>query len=466
MDNNIYEQEIDLKDLMFRVFRKWRLIILIAFLLAILLGGYKSVKELINQSDEEYIAELKEQYQADEAKYEQLKESYERDIENFTANIANQEKYKENSILLKVDPYNKGTASADIFVKMAEVPNVNGTTVTSIDPADSVVKAYASAVQQGGGVEEASSKMRIDLVYLKELINVTIDYDSNMINVSISYTDKEGAGEILEVILDNLNTMYPVIQENLGQHSFAVMNQDIGVTTDQELANDQKQNIVDLEATNKNLEDTEKALNTLVEPVKPVALSRLSVLKMGVKYGILGGLVGAFLTAFGVCVVFIMNGRVNSNDDLKKSFGLKYLGGFSEASNTKRNSAVDMWLDKLEGREIVSDDSVYDIITASLLGMLDIGESVFLTGLLMENRLAELNEKISEKSSELNVGFGTDLLHNAQTLQNLQHYDKVILVEVRGQSKIRDIVKEIETVHNMKKQVMGYIILNPDKRKI
>lgn len=466
MDNNIYEQEIDLKDLMFRIFRKWRLIILIAFLFAILLGGYKCVKGLINQSDEEYMAELKKQYQADEVKYEQLKEGYERDIDNFTANIAYQEKYKENSILLNVDPYNKGVASADIFVKTADVPNENGITVTSIDPADSVVKAYASAVQQGGLLEEISSKMRIDLIYLKELINVKIDYDSNMISVSISYTDKEGAGEILDVILDNLNTIYPVIQEHLGQHSFAVMNQYVGKTTDQELANYQKQNIVNLEATNKNLEDTEKALKALVEPVKPVELSRLSVLKMGVKYGILGGLIGAFLTVFGVCVVFIMNGRVNSNDDLKKSFGLNYLGGFSEASNTKRNSAVDMWLDKLEGREIVSDDSVYDIITAGLLGMLDIGESVFLTGLLKENRLAELNEKISEKSSELNVGFGTDLLHNAQTLQNLQQYDKVILVGVRGESKIRDIVKEVETVNNMKKQVMGYIMLNPDKCKI
>lgn len=466
MDNNIYEQEVDLKNLMFRVFRKWRLIILIAFLFAVLLGGYKSVKELINQSDEEYIAELKKQYQADEVKYEQLKEGYERDIENFTANIAYQEKYKENSILLNVDPYNKGAASADIFVKMEEVPNVNGITVTSIDPADSVVKAYASAVQQGGFLEKISSKMKIDLTYLKELINVKMDYDSNMINVSITYTNKEGAGEILDVILDNFNTMYPVIQEHLGQHSFVVMNRDVGVTTDQQLANYQNQNIVDIEATNKNLEDTEKALKALVEPVKPVALSRLWVLKMGIKYGMLGGFVGAFLTAFCVCVVFIMNGRVNSNDDLKKSFGLNYLGGFSEASNTKRNSAVDMWLDKLEGREEVSDDSVYDIITASLLGMLDIGESVFLTGLLKEKRLAELNEKISEKSSELKLGFGTDLLHNAQTLQNLQQYDKVILVGVRGESKIRDIVKEVETINNMKKQVMGYIILNPDKSKI
>ena len=36
-----YEQEIDLKDLMFAVLRKWRPIILIAIVFAVLLGGMK-----------------------------------------------------------------------------------------------------------------------------------------------------------------------------------------------------------------------------------------------------------------------------------------------------------------------------------------------------------------------------------------------------------------------------------------
>ena len=35
-----YEQEIDLKDLMFAVLRRWRPIILIAIIFALLLGGF------------------------------------------------------------------------------------------------------------------------------------------------------------------------------------------------------------------------------------------------------------------------------------------------------------------------------------------------------------------------------------------------------------------------------------------
>lgn len=180
MNNNAYEQEINLKDLLFTVLRKWRPIMLTAFALAILLGGYKGGKELMNQGNEEFVSDLKEQYKNDLDKYEQSKKGYERDIANLTASITYQEKYKENSILLKIDPYNKGTASVDVFVRMLEPSQEMGLTVLTVDYADGVVKAYASAIQQGGFLAGLAEQKGIDLIYLKELIKVTVDYDSNM----------------------------------------------------------------------------------------------------------------------------------------------------------------------------------------------------------------------------------------------------------------------------------------------
>lgn len=463
MDNNIYEQEIDLRDLMFAVFRKWRLIVLFALIFSVFLGGYKCVKELINQNNEEYVAELKEQYATDQTKYEQSKKGYESDIESFNASITNQEEYKEKSILLKVDPYNKGTASVDVFVKMSEIPDNSGVTVTSVDFADGVIKAYASAIQQGGFLEDISREMGIELIYLKELITVTTDYDSNMLNVSVAYTDKEGAGKILDEILKNLKTMYPDIQEHLGQHNLSVMNQNVGVMTDQTLADYQKLKVEDLTATNKKLEDTEKALKGLEEPAKPVVLSRMSIVKEGVKYGILGCFIGAFLVAFCVCIVYVMNGKINTDEDLKNRFALKHMGSFAQTRIKRALSGIDIWLDRLEGREIISDEMVVDIISANILGMINKGESVFLTGMVEEARLTNLTDKLQQRLSEVTVGFGTDILHNAVSLKNLQQYDTVILVESRRQTKLRKIEKEIELVRNMKKEILGYIVMDPTK---
>ena len=44
--NNTYEQEIDLKDLMFAVLHKWKGILLVAIAFAILLGGGKGGYDL------------------------------------------------------------------------------------------------------------------------------------------------------------------------------------------------------------------------------------------------------------------------------------------------------------------------------------------------------------------------------------------------------------------------------------
>jgi len=460
MENSTYEQEIDLKNLMFAVFRKWRLILLFAIAFAILLGGYKCIKELIHQNDEGYIRELKELYETDNEEYEQSKNGYKRDIDSFTASIKYQEKYKENSILLKIDPYNKGTASVDIFVKMAESSEENGITVTSVDFADGVVKAYASAVQQGEFLDKVSKDMGIDLIYLKELINVTTDYDSNMLNVSVTYTEKEGAGEILDEIVGNLKSMYPDIQDHLGQHRLSIMNQDIGVITDQTLADYQKQKVEDLATTHKNLEDAEKELKELEKPNKPIALSSMSIVKAGVKYGIVGGFLGAFLVAFVVCAGFLLSGKINNNEDLKNRFGLIHLGSFKEIRKKKVFSVIDNWLDILEGKEMIPDDLVCDLTATNIYGMLEKEQSIFLTGMVEETRMADFAGEIQQRLSELKIDFGTDILHNAKSLQNLQLFDAVILVEVRGQSKMREIEKELETVLNMKKKVLGYIVMD------
>ena len=460
MDNNAYEQEIDLKDLMFTVLRRWRSIILIAFVLAILFGGYKCGKELMNQGNEEFVTDLKEQYENDLEKYEQSKKGYERDINNLTASITYQEKYKENSILLKVDPYNKGTASIDVFVRMLEPSLENGLTVMTVDYADGVVKAYASAIQQGGFLAGLAEQKGIDLIYLKELIKVTVDYDSNMFNVSVTYPDEKGAEEILNEIIDSIESEQTVVQEKLGQHSISLMNQDVGVITDQSLTDYQQQKVKNLADTNNSLEDAEKALEDLVEPKKPVALSKISILKAAIKYGILGWIVGAFLTAFGIGVVFVMNGKLSTDNDLKDRFGLKLLGGFTEKREKRAFSRIDEWLDSLGGKENIPDELAYDMIAVNIHNFIHEDKSIFLTGTVEKEVLDNLVVKLQKRLPELKLEVGADLTRNVLTLQRIPEYDEIILVETRRESRYKEIEREVETIFNLKKNIVGYIVLD------
>lgn len=463
MDNNMYEYEIDLKDLIIAVFRKWRLIIIVAFTVAFVLGGYKCVKEFLNQKNDEYVSELKEEYENDLEQYEQTQKGYERDIDIFTASIEYQEKYKENSVLLKTDPYNKAFASADVFVKMSNLPETDGTVVTTVDYADGVVKAYASAIQQGGALESLSHDMGIDLIYLKELVQVTTDYDSNMLNISVTYPNEKGAKKILSQITDSIDSMYSEIQTNLGGHSVIVMNQNVGVITDQTLADYQKQKVDDLAETNTKLKDTEKALEELEEPKEPVALSKMSILKAGIKFGIVGWIAGAFLSACMECAIFLLNGKLNADNELKNRFGLKFLGGFTEKRKKRAFSGIDVWLDSVEGRESISDQLVYDMVAANIHNYHNIGQSVFITGTVDKEVLNDFVLNIQKKLPDINFGFGADMNRNVSTLQKVKEYDQIVLLVERKRSRLRDIEKEVETVLNMKKVIIGYIILDPCK---
>ena len=460
MDNNTYEQEIDLKDLIFAVLKRWRFIIITAFVLGVLLGGYKCVKEFINHRNAEFVAEAQEEYEKDLERYEQSKKGYERNIENLTASIKYQEAYKENSVLLKIDPYNKGVASADIFVRMPEEPQESGLIVTTVDPADSLVQAYASAVQQGGFLAERAKKKKIDLVYLRELIKVTMDYNSNMFHVDVTYTNEQDAERLLNEIIDNVEDMYPDMQGKLGAHSLEVVNQVTSVVTDQDLSDYQDKKVNELTDANKNLTDTEAALKALAEPELPTALSKKLILKSGIKYGVLGGVFGAFLAAFGMWVIYVMNGKLNSDEDLKQRFGIKLLGSFSEVRRKRAFSGIDNWLARLEGKDNLADDAACDMIAAGIEILADKERPILFTGTVSEGALKGLTAKLQERLPGWKMELAGDINRNPVALRKIPEYSEIILVEARKVSKLGEIEKEIETVFNMKKKFIGYIVLD------
>ena len=79
MDYNTEEQEIDLKDLMFAVFHKWRSLILVAVICGLLLGGVKGFMTYKEQSDPEVRKEADLTYSADLELYEKNKDTYEKE---------------------------------------------------------------------------------------------------------------------------------------------------------------------------------------------------------------------------------------------------------------------------------------------------------------------------------------------------------------------------------------------------
>ena len=94
--NDTYEQEIDLKDLLFAVLYKWRMILAAAVVLAVVLGGYKALTSYRAMVNPAARAEAERIYQTDLETYELDKELYGQEIDNLLKQQEDQQKYLDD----------------------------------------------------------------------------------------------------------------------------------------------------------------------------------------------------------------------------------------------------------------------------------------------------------------------------------------------------------------------------------
>lgn len=457
--DNVYEQEIDLKKLLFFILHKWRIVLLTALILSVLTGGYKLGKGLLQQQNENYITSIEKQYETNKRDFEQNKVTYESSIKNLTDIIQYAEEYQANSILQKIDPYNKWLASADVFVKMEDIQQKNRISVYDSDPADSVLKAYESAAKKGIEIQNLSKEKGLDLKYLKELVRVIPDYQSNMLTITATDTDEAGAQEILDVILKSLKDKYPDVQHNLGGHSIVVMNQNLSTKADTDLAETQKRKIENLTSLRLSLEDTEKKLEELKKPEPPTTLSSKGLLKSGIKFGVLGGVAGGFLACFFASVLFCLNNKVYNSDELRTRFGIKILGSFIRKREKRTFTKIDSLLDKLEGIEYITDTAVYERIAANIGIYTEKNQLILLTGTAKEADINRITSNLKERLPDIRFETAGDMSKYPETLTKLLKVDGIILVESTGLSKYNMIYNELETIESIKKNVIGCITL-------
>lgn len=101
----------------------------------------------------------------------------------------------------------------------------------------------------------------------------------------------------------------------------------------------------------KELEESQKSLNSLKEPV--VSTSAEHSIKSSVKYAIIGFFAGGFMAVFAVSVQYILNDKVTSDKEIRNRFGLKSLGAFYQAPRKRMLGFIDSWLRRMAGDDKV-----------------------------------------------------------------------------------------------------------------
>ena len=469
--NNEYTREIDLKDLMFAILRKWRTVLSVAVVLAVLLGGLKGFKALQATKDTKVQQEKMADYQRELDSYTTAKESGEREIENINEDIQAQQTYMDESVLMNMSAYDVCEASADLFIK-TDYQVMPGMVYQNADYTDSILQAYQSALGSAALQENVAKEVSLKPQYLKELVSVkrgsftpgtTVENGgytryTNLLTIKVRYSDKEKAQDILGSILSEVNALQEQIAGTIGPHTVSVVNQTAGSTVDMDLAKLQKTNRDAITELQTSLADKEKALKELKEPSAPVA-GMSAVVKSGVKYAVLGGILGVFAVAFCISAMFVMSDKVYAAKDIRRRYGLNFLGTL-EAEGAKKKSGIDAWLARLEGRRVSGDAKKdYPLLAANVENYAGECKKLLVTGLVASSQLESLVKNLQKELKGYELTAGVNMLESAKTLKMLPECDGVILVEQTGVSSYADMTQEIEKIQSMDKPVVGCVVV-------
>lgn len=467
MENQTYEQEVDLKDLILAILRRWRSIIVVGILMAVVMGGYAAVSG--SRAGEGEPEDGQQTYEDALALYESEKAGLEMEIENLEMTLKGLSAYQENSLLMKISPYNKPVASAEVYIDAEDSQVMR-----------SLAKAYTAVLKNENTLEKLYQILPLEDQYLLELFSVdsylqgmvTVEYaadsstvtstyygeDINMLSIKATAGDQETAGLLLEALLGEMESSEGELAASIGPHTLNVVDEGISAVVDMELAKKQQDNRDSRSQLTTALENSQTAYDELEEPAVPSA----GGVSMGrvLKYVVLGGAVGVFLMAFAYCVVYLMSDKIHSEKDLKSRFGIKILGVMPGSGVGEHTFFIDQWLYRLEGRNCSGQmEPAYDLAAANLKNYAGEAKNLLLTGTVGEEQMKELAQSLSRRLPGFVLTVGKNMAEDVDTRKKLPDCDGVILVEKAEASRAGAVQQEIEMIGNVGKEIVGAVVI-------
>ncbi len=448
-----YESEIDLKNLIFFILYKWRTLLLLAIVFCILLGGYGLVNKAVTPSEGNVKTKEEREYELQLMEYELSLATYQQNIADYQKQLDQQETYMEKSVLMQLDPYKKPIASADFFVKINDAEwsvlpdNVN------LDPTDSLLKVYTSNFLSSLDWEPIQELTNLDVLYLKELISINTDYNSNTFTVMVVYNDGEMAQKILDIVVGQVCDKYNGMDLNVSKHSISVLNQSLSYIIDKGLADTQKNNADAIAKYRQSILECQKSIEELEEPIEPSGKSVL-------KFAVLGFLLGGILAALFYGIGYLFGDKFHNEEEIKTRYACRLLGFLPKTHRKVPFEFIDSFLERLEGiKKPITKEKNYEIFAANVKNFSGKYRKILITGTIDTSILQEIAEAVAPYTKNFTMTASANMLLSAETLNLINDYDAIIFVEERHKSLNSDILKEQECVVTMNKPVIGYALL-------
>lgn len=469
--NQDYEQEIDLKWILYRVLRAWRPIVVWAIIFGVVIGASSIGLWAIKCLNPEYLIAAETNFQRNHASWVATGENFKAQFSNIEEAKQEQIEYNEKSILMQIDPLREFHASFELYVNYDYqiMPNM---AYQNIDLSNRILKAYATYMTNGELYQYIIDNVsyEIERRFLGEILSVSVDYSNNMISVSVRQQSAEYCQEILNLVREALMAKYDDVNATIAEHTLSSTNAAAYETVNLSLQETQKANrqaVTDLDIT---MQKTNEAyLEWKLEPEPQATYMLGEVLKNAIKLLIIGSIAGGVLCAVIVAFGTFMSGKLLNAKDMKNRFGLHVIGELPRKREKKPFAFFSRWFSKFGGITVVPEDyaRLAKMIGSSIKSSLASSEGVeswkkiVFTGMLDEEELKNTVKALGIDGVYTCI-CAPDILTNAESIDKVAGADCVVLVEKQEKTLLTDVAKELEALKVWNKTVLGTVVINTD----
>lgn len=470
---NEQEKEINLKRLLYKACKNWRVAVVTAMVGAVVIGGTKCAVELVKVSDPEIVAERQTEYQGELALYQQQGESIRQSIERTEAALEQQKEYNENSVLMKIDPYNEWRGSIDFYVE-TDYQILPGMTVQNQNPAGQIVQVYSTYITNGELYQYIIEHMEspVGIRYLRELLSATTDSSSYLIHFTVRGVSGAGCKELLTLIEEGLRAKQTEIAASVSEYNLITTNNSTYAQTNYDLEQSQKDNLqVITDYTNslatKQFEQLEWERDE--KEIEIPVISKADAVKEGIKWAVIAGVVLALFVILCYGVGYILSKLVQDRDEFD-GWDV-YVAELPRAYGKKPFQ----WADRLVGRWFLGNVNANEYEARLVAAAKQMGEAaklaydtaepkLVLVGDLPKEELESLAEAMQRGKTARGVSFtvaGNPMLE-AGAIDSILFADGVILVAKQEYTKRETVYQMKAQVQKLKKQLAAVVLTDAD----
>lgn len=501
------EIQISIKDMVYQVLRKWRIMLIMVLVLAVVCGFGSSVMSALSSgSDDDADSGLTKSQKLEKTVKstasglsEQIKYETELAFESYKEYVVQAseiQRYLSNSVKMEIDSSSAPTYTLNYVIDTHY--NAVYPTIEYKDFTSDIISVYGSRLINN----DTTSKIRdeigwdTDLAYIQELITTNFsssqDQDSSSdsslnsavdtMTVTIYAPDEETARNIGKIIKDEISSQKSEMEKIFGSFDITLVSEQYSETVANDILSAKQGYVSNLNTIftainnlSKNMTTAQTAyynalvaqymydgsdddIVTAVPDTSDTAEESSSSVKITLdkKNAAVGILAGIIIVVLIEVLKYIYIARIKRAEDMDYTFGVKVFG-----VQSPEKKGIDKALEKAFASRLLSysNDERLSMINAGIAISAEKNsiKSLYITGSVSDDVLAEnIAEGLKGKVSS--VEFGRSILVDPESLEKMSKCDAVVLIERTHDSRCDEIKNELDICKTSGVKVLGSVV--------